>query len=166
MEKYPLVIYSPNSRLAQIVKGILEKTGVYEIKVEDTLTEVLITDTDVVETLVVADCRKSYTKVLTKKNLIFFGEFVFDPNFRTLCWKEQQSFHLLIKESEILLLLLENAGDIVKRDFILYSYWGEVSRYKSRSLDVVISKLRKMLRLDPSVSIVNYTNEGLSLRWK
>ena len=164
MKKDSLVIYSLNSGLAQTVKDILEETGAYEVKIENVLTTNFVANSDSEKSLVVAEGGGSYyTKVVLNKDLISFGEFVFDPNFRQLQWKNQQSFNLFAKEAEVLLLLLENIGEIVARDFILNSCWGEVSYHKSRCLDVAISKLRKILNLDTSVSIVNSSNRGLAL---
>ena len=164
MKRRPLVIYSSNGKLAQIVKSILEETGDYKIKVESALTEDSGTRSNDVEFIEIDEVEKlCFPKTLPMKDLIYFGEFVFNANFRKLQWKDQQSFILSLKESEILHLLLENAGNIVTRNFILESYWGEVSFYKSRSLDVTISKLRKLLSLDPSISIINYRQGGLVL---
>ena len=164
MKKRPLVIYSSNGKLAQSVKNILEETGDYKIKVKNALTKNSGTRSNSVEIIEIDEIEElCCPKILPMKNLIYFGEFVFNANFRKLQWKDQQPFILSLKESEILYLLLENVENIVTRNFILKSYWGEVSYYKSRSLDVVISKLRKLLSLDPSISITNYRYRGLVL---
>jgi len=167
MKIRPLVIYSSNGKLAQIVKSVLEETGDYKIKVEVVLNENSTADSDDIEVIAVNEIEGYCSpKLLPIKNLIYFGEFIYNVNFKELRWKDQQSFILSLKESEVLYLLLENAGNIVTRNFILESYWGEVSHHKSRSLDVVISKLRKLLSLDPSISIVNYKYKGLVLIYK
>jgi DNA-binding response OmpR family regulator len=115
-------------------------------------------------TLVVTEEKECHQwKVSPLKNLFFFGEFTLDVNIRKLHWKGERHFHLSYKETKILAELIENSGRIVTRNFLLLNYWGEVSYYKSRSLDVLISKLRKFLSLDPSVEIVNHRSEGLQI---
>jgi DNA-binding response OmpR family regulator len=159
-----LLIYSRNYTLAESVKKMLEETGRYRIHVEKRQIEYCTAMADSNLLPFAPSEEKEYQqKVSPIKKLMFFGEFMLDINCRTLYWEKQHLFHLSYREAKILAELLENTGHIVTRKFLLYNYWGEVSYYKSRSLDVLISKLRKYLRLDPSIEIVNYRSEGLQI---
>lgn len=67
------------------------------------------------------------------------------------------------KEAEVLRLLYQNRERVLKREEILTSVWGDDDYFMGRSMDVFISKLRKYLKDDPSVQIVNYHGVGFRL---
>lgn len=67
------------------------------------------------------------------------------------------------KEAEVLKLLYLHKERVLKRDEILRSVWGDDDYFMGRSLDVFISKLRKYLKEDPSIQIVNYHGVGFRL---
>ncbi len=64
------------------------------------------------------------------------------------------------KEADLLLLFSRNSNIVLKREHILKSVWGESDYFLGRSLDVFISRLRKYLRDDPTIKIINYHNVG------
>jgi DNA-binding response OmpR family regulator len=141
----------------------MEETKEYRIDIEKRQIDAG-NESDLRLSLVVAERKEHYyRKTSPIKNPIFFGEFTLDVNLRRLYWKKEDPLHLSYREVKILEELIENKGHIVSRDFLLRIYWGEISYYKSRSLDVLISRLRKYLRTDPSVEIVNYRSEGLQI---
>jgi DNA-binding response OmpR family regulator len=70
------------------------------------------------------------------------------------------------KEAEVLKLLCSNKERVLKREEILNTVWGDDDYFMGRSLDVFISKLRKYLKEDPSVEIVNYHGVGFKLEVK
>ena len=63
-------------------------------------------------------------------------------------------------------LLCHNRERVLKREEILKSVWGDDDYFMGRSLDVFISKLRKYLKDDSSVEIVNYHGVGFKLEVK
>lgn len=67
------------------------------------------------------------------------------------------------REAELLAYLYDHIGSILKRDDILNKVWGNDHFFSSRSLDVFISRLRKLLKSDPSVKIENIHNIGYRL---
>jgi DNA-binding response OmpR family regulator len=67
------------------------------------------------------------------------------------------------REAELLAYLYAHSGSILKRDDILNKVWGNDHFFSSRSLDVFISRLRKLLQSDPSVKIENIHNIGYRL---
>jgi DNA-binding response OmpR family regulator len=70
---------------------------------------------------------------------------------------------LNIKEAELLKILIENKNSIVQRRTLLMRIWGNDDYFLSRSMDVYITRLRKLLRIDPSVEIQNIYGTGYKL---
>jgi len=70
------------------------------------------------------------------------------------------------RETDLLHLLCLNMNKILRRDVALKTIWGEDDYFMGRSMDVYITKLRKMLGTDPDVSIVNIHNTGFKLEVK
>lgn len=70
---------------------------------------------------------------------------------------------LTTREAEVLKLLCKSKGNVVRREDILTSIWGENDYFAGRSLDVFISKLRKYFSGDPSISIENVVKVGYIL---
>ncbi len=70
---------------------------------------------------------------------------------------------LTTKESELLRLLCANRNDVLERSVALNAVWGNDSYFNGRSMDVYIAKLRKYLREDPSVEIINVHGKGFRL---
>lgn len=91
-----------------------------------------------------------------------FGEFVFDTQKQTLtgCGEVQK---LTTKESELLTLLCAHANDILQREYALKTIWIDDNYFNARSMDVYITKLRKLLKDDPSVEIINIHGKGYKL---
>lgn len=90
------------------------------------------------------------------------GQFVFDPFSFTLCHNGSEKT-LTQKEAEVLKLLYRNRDRVLKREEILTHVWGNDDYFMGRSMDVFISKLRKYLRTDPDIQIVNYHGVGFRL---
>lgn len=67
------------------------------------------------------------------------------------------------REAEILRLLCLHANDVLHRKPVLMGLWGDDSFFNARSMDVFITKLRKKLKADPSVQIVNLRGIGYKL---
>jgi len=70
---------------------------------------------------------------------------------------------LTTRESEILQMLIVNRNQVLSRSTLLMTFWGNDDYFSGRSLDVFITKLRKYLKDDPSVSILNIRGQGYKL---
>ena len=57
-------------------------------------------------------------------------------------------------------MLCNNVNNILDREAALKSIWGEDSYFNARSMDVFISRLRKYLKDDKNVSIINVHGRG------
>jgi DNA-binding response regulator rprY len=91
-----------------------------------------------------------------------FGRFMFDYQKQILIFDEEKH-KLTTKEAEMLRALLQNANQILERNAALKAIWGEVTYFNARSMDVYITKLRKILQQDPDISIVNIHGKGYKL---
>ncbi|MCF8224573.1 MAG: response regulator transcription factor [Bacteroidales bacterium] len=96
-------------------------------------------------------------------DLVKFGSYRFDYPNRILCTPSRE-ISLTKKESEVLRMLVQNLNNIVKREQILISVWGENDYFMGRSMDVYIARLRKKLNDDNRVSIVNVHRMGFKLK--
>lgn len=93
---------------------------------------------------------------------VWIGQYEFDIS--NLCLRHNASEKLLTtKEAEVLKLLYLHRDRVLKRDEILHYVWGDNDYFMGRSMDVFISKLRKYLKEDSSVQIVNYHGIGFRL---
>jgi DNA-binding response OmpR family regulator len=91
-----------------------------------------------------------------------FGRFQFNSKLRELKIDEKQ-FTLSPKENALLRMLCENKNDLLPRDQVLKKIWGSDTYFNGRSMDVYIAKLRKMLKEDEAVEIVNIHGNGFRL---
>lgn len=90
------------------------------------------------------------------------GSFVFDTQKQTLT-REDNVIKLTTKECELLSLLCVNFGEILQRDYALKTIWVDDNYFNARSMDVYITKLRKHLKDDPTVEIINVHGKGYKL---
>lgn len=90
------------------------------------------------------------------------GRYQFD--YEKQCLRDdngnQQLSH---REAEILMRLCMQTGRVLERKQVLLDLWGDDSFFNARSMDVFISKLRRYLKGDPSVQIVNIRGVGYKL---
>ncbi|WP_234735953.1 response regulator transcription factor [Tellurirhabdus bombi] len=92
------------------------------------------------------------------------GTYSFDYDHQLLSRNgNEQTQKLTSKESELLKLFAQNKNQPLSRSFALKLIWGDDSYFNARSMDVYITKLRKYLKEDESVQIVNLHGEGFKL---
>lgn len=98
------------------------------------------------------------------KDVVVFniGAFVFDAQKQILTF-DGENKKLTTKESELLRLLASNANNILERNYALKSIWEDDNYFNARSMDVYITKLRKLLKDDPNVAIINIHGKGYKL---
>jgi DNA-binding response OmpR family regulator len=103
--------------------------------------------------------RGKKTKEVTTYQL---GRFVFDTQKQVLTIDGRQT-KLTTKESELLALLCAHGNEILQREFALKAIWVDDNYFNARSMDVYITKLRKHLKEDESVEIINIHGKGYKL---
>ncbi len=99
----------------------------------------------------------------TKENTVYnIGNFVFDTQKQLLTIGDKQT-KLTTKENELLSLLASHANEILQRDYALKTIWIDDNYFNARSMDVYITKLRKHLKADPQIEIINIHGKGYKL---
>ncbi len=90
------------------------------------------------------------------------GKFLFDPsNF--LLKSAEQAITLTEREALLLELFLNHPNQVLKREYILTKLWGNDDYFSGRSLDVFVSRLRKIFKEDPHVKFENIPRIGFKL---
>jgi len=90
------------------------------------------------------------------------GDYFFDYTSQVITYKGQQQ-KLSTKEAELLRLLCLKKNDVLTREEALKKIWHDDNYFTGRSMDVFLSKLRKYLKQDPNVEIVNVHGRGYKL---
>jgi DNA-binding response OmpR family regulator len=98
-----------------------------------------------------------------KYDIVQIGQMKFDHRNLSLTLADQTKQQLTQKEADLLRLFIENKNIVLKRNEILEKLWGEDDYFMGRSLDVFISRLRKMLKQDESLKIENIHGVGFKL---
>ena len=105
-------------------------------------------------------------RVRGKKNkessVYHIGRFTFDTQKQLLVIGDKQT-KLTTKENELLALLCSHANEILQRDFALKTIWIDDNYFNARSMDVYITKLRKHLKDDDQIEIINIHGKGYKL---
>lgn len=97
-----------------------------------------------------------------KQDHYSIGEYRFDTLKQLLIYREH-TMKLTTKESELLELLCRNKNEVMERNYALKAIWIDDNYFNARSMDVYITKLRKYLKKDPSVKILNVHGKGYKL---
>ncbi len=108
--------------------------------------------------------RKEGEKSTESKEFEFkIGAFDFNSKLRHLAFKGQEPQKLSPKESKLLRMLAIHKNDLMPRELALTKIWRDDNYFTSRSMDVYIAKLRKYLKSDENVEILNIHGEGFRL---
>lgn len=99
---------------------------------------------------------------LPEKTVFELGHFVFDFKNQVLKIDGEEQ-HLTSKENALLKMLSQHANQLLDRSQALLAIWGDDSYFNSRSMDVYIAKLRKYLKADERVKIINEHGKGFRL---
>jgi DNA-binding response OmpR family regulator len=108
--------------------------------------------------------RRSSPEEDSEKNRQIYkiGKYQFDANKQILSI-DGNSKKLTTKEAELLKLLCNNKNRMLDRNYALRKIWEDDSYFNARSMDVYITKLRKYLKDDQSVQILNVHGKGYKL---
>ena len=90
------------------------------------------------------------------------GKFTFDVPKQVLTISDQTT-KLTTKENDLLSLLCAHANEVLERNFALKTIWIDDNYFNARSMDVYITKLRKHLKDDPTIEIINIHGKGYKL---
>jgi len=106
--------------------------------------------------------RRVKGKKAKEQQVYSFATMTFDTQKQMLTIAGEQT-KLTTKESELLSLLCSHVNDILERNHALKQIWEEDTYFNARSMDVYITKLRKLLKPDPNIEIINIHGKGYKL---
>jgi len=148
----PIIFLTAKTQKHDVVKG-------YQLGADEYITKPF--DTDVLLLKINAIIHRSMGLKDQSKEFIL-GLYEFNANTRELT-----SIHgvqkLSPKESKLLELLCQNKNEVVPRELALNKIWNDNSYFATRSMDVFIAKLRKYLKEDSSIEIINVHGNGFRL---
>ena len=150
----PLFFLSAKTMKEDIIQG-------YKLGADDYITKPF--DSEVLLLKIKAILKRSEEENKISDNIEFdLGNYHFNPRLREL--KIGATVHVLSpKENELLKMLAEHKNDLLQRDKALKKIWGSDTYFNGRSMDVYIAKLRKLLRDDEGLEIINVHGEGFRL---
>ena len=101
-------------------------------------------------------------EISSAEKFLKMGGYNLDVSNQLLIFEEQKQ-QLTLKEAELLHLFFEQPNTILKRDDILNQIWKDDNYFVGRSLDVFISRLRKYLKNDSRIKLMNIHAVGFKL---
>ena len=146
----PIILVTARSMKEDKIKG-------FNLGIDDYITKPF--DEDELFCRIQAILNRIEARPATDNKKIQLGEYTYEFQNQSLNINHE-SRRLTARENAVLYLLIQNAGQIVKREVILKNIWGTSDYFSGRSLDVYISKLRKYLQEDPSILIENIPKVG------
>ena len=150
----PLFFLSAKSMKEDQIKG-------YKLGADDYITKPF--DSELLLFKIKAILKRNEEQNREQENTEYdLGKFHFIPKLRELS-ADGTKVTLSPKENELLKMLCEYKNDLLQRELALKKIWGNDNYFNGRSMDVYIAKLRRYLRDDPNVEIVNIHGNGFRL---
>jgi len=153
-KKIPLIFLTAKSLKEDKIKGF--KRGADDYITKPFSTEELVLRINAVLR------RTNNEDTLDESEIYQLGSYEFNYSEQLLKHSSKEKT-LTKKEADVLKILCRYKNRLLKREIALMEIWGENDYFMGRSMDVYISKLRKMLKADKSISIVNIHNMGFKL---
>lgn len=155
-EEVPIIFLTAKSMKEDVLKG-------YKVGADDYLNKPFDSEVLLMKIKAIIQ-RKSIDSVADSKQFEFeFGNFHLNSKLRFLTYKDEEPEKLSPKENDLLRLLALHLNDLMPRELALTRIWRDDNYFTSRSMDVYIAKLRKYLKKDEHVNILNIHGEGFRL---
>jgi len=154
-EKIPIIFLTAKSMKEDTIKGL-------KIGADDYMTKPFSMEELLLRIQAVMRRVKNGSPDELSDGIFQLGKYVFDNNKQQLEDKGEIT-KLTTKESELLKLLVLNKNKTLQRSYALKRVWGDDSYFNARSMDVYITKLRKLLKEDDSLKIQTIHGEGFKL---
>lgn len=104
----------------------------------------------------------AHQNTTASNGIMQIGSFTFYPQQQTLR-REEKQINLTAKEAALLKMLIDREGQTLDRSQALKAIWHDDSYFNARSMDVYITKLRKILKEDSELQILSVRGEGFKL---
>jgi DNA-binding response OmpR family regulator len=155
-KEVPIIFLTAKSMKEDVLKG-------YKVGADDYLNKPFDSEVLLMKIRAIIQRKSSDTKTDITKFEFQVGNFHLNSKLRFLTFKNQEPIKLSPKENELLKLLVLYENDLMPRELALTKIWRDDNYFTSRSMDVYIAKLRKYLKLDENVEILNIHGEGFRL---
>jgi two-component system OmpR family response regulator len=155
-KEVPIVFLTAKSMKEDVLKG-------YKVGADDYLNKPFDSEVLLMKIRAIIQRKSTDSKTDATKFEFQIGEFHLNSKLRFLTYKNQESIKLSPKENELLKLLVLYENDLMPRELALTKIWRDDNYFTSRSMDVYIAKLRKYLKPDANVEILNIHGEGFRL---
>lgn len=152
----PIIFLTAKSRTEDVVEGF-EQGGNDYLKKPFSMEELIVRIKALISRKIAMP-----PNLQTELQQYTIGKLLFDYPKQQLTWGDTTQ-GLTHREAAVLLLLAQSPNKLVEKTLILNNIWGTNDFYASRNLDVYITKLRKKLKPDPSIEIVNIRGYGYKL---
>lgn len=150
-KRIPIIFLTAKSQTSDVLEGF-HKGGNDYLKKPFSIEELIVR------------IKALLDRIEIKSNVehITIGKYVFNLTKQTL-EIDNNLEQLTHREAELLFYLFEKKNEILDRSFILNKLWGNDDFFNARSMDVFISKLRKKLKKDETIQILNVRGFGYKL---
>jgi DNA-binding response OmpR family regulator len=152
----PLIFLTAKSMKEDVLKG-------YKVGADDYLNKPFDSDVLLMKIRAIIQRKAAENKNEPAKFEFQIGRFLLNSKLRYLKLDDNEPIKLSPKESELLKMMANYENDLMPRELALTKIWREDNYFTSRSMDVYIAKLRKYLKDDPGVEILNIHGEGFRL---
>ncbi len=151
--KVPIIFLTAKNMQEDMIKGL-------SIGGDDYITKPF--SLEVLLARLQAILRRANSEGPQQQDIVNIGEIVFHVTKQTLVVKGEEK-KMTTREAKLLMLLVEKQNDVLERGYALKKIWGDDSYYNARTMDVYLTKLRKLFAADPSIQIVNIHGVGFKL---
>ncbi len=155
-KEIPIIFLTAKTLKEDVLRG-------YQVGADDYLNKPFDSEVLLLKIKAILQRKESDTSAENEQFEFEIGSFFFNSKLRHLSAGENEPQKLSPKESKLLKMLALHKNDLMPRELALTKIWRDDNYFTSRSMDVYIAKLRKYLKIDESVEILNIHGEGFRL---
>jgi two-component system, OmpR family, response regulator len=152
----PIIFLTAKTMKEDVLKG-------YKVGADDYLNKPFDSEVLLMKIKAIIQRKSTETKADVAKFEFKIGKFDLNTKLRFLVFNNEEPIKLSPKENELLKMLAVYENDLMPRELALTKIWRDDNYFTSRSMDVYIAKLRKYLKPDENVEILNIHGEGFRL---
>lgn len=151
-EEIPIIFLTAKSQTQDVVEGFTIGGNDY-LKKPFSIEELIVRINNLL----------SRTKLQKSSETLHINNYIFSFTKQTLQYKNDEIIQLTHREAHLLFHLIKNKNKVLNRSLILKKLWGDDDFFNARSMDVFISKLRKKLKQDDTIKIINVRGFGYKM---